>query len=227
MNLRYWQAGKNHVCVWRYKVASCKRASLKSTRFSQQQKIRSDTFLMSSILFQKEQEITGTGKAYLFIIKQVISFTTGIRQFSKSVYKASIEMCCLGAIHKLRHMNFMIFLPLPHRCHRWSHFLDSPYLVLHRIFCNFTPRNYYIKTAIPKLILFLFKLFFSKINIKSNIGIYSIYWLNIRRLTKFSHMYELARHRIALSEHWVSYVYIGCSMCNVQCFSMELFQFGW
>ena len=28
----------------------------------------------------------------------------------------------LGAIHKLRHMNFMIFLRLPRPCHRWSYF---------------------------------------------------------------------------------------------------------
>ena len=40
--------------------------------------------------------------------------------------------------------------------------------------------------------------------------------------------YELARHRIALSEHWLSLrvYWLSCSMCNVQCFSMELFQFG-
>ena len=35
---------KIHVCVWRFKVASYKRASLKSTRFLQKQ-IRSNTFL--------------------------------------------------------------------------------------------------------------------------------------------------------------------------------------
>ena len=35
---------KIHGCVWRFKVASCKCASLKSSRFSQI-KIRSDTFL--------------------------------------------------------------------------------------------------------------------------------------------------------------------------------------
>ena len=34
---------KIHACVWRFKVASCKRASLKFTRFSR--KKRSDTFL--------------------------------------------------------------------------------------------------------------------------------------------------------------------------------------
>ena len=28
----------------------------------------------------------------------------------------------LGAIHKLRHTNFVIFLSLPRPCHRWSHF---------------------------------------------------------------------------------------------------------
>ena len=44
----YWQGGKKiHACVWRFKVASCKRASLKSTRFSK--KIRSDTFLTDYI----------------------------------------------------------------------------------------------------------------------------------------------------------------------------------
>ena len=32
------------------------------------------------------------------------------------------EVDKLGAIHKLRHTNFMIFLPLPRPCHRWSHF---------------------------------------------------------------------------------------------------------
>ena len=31
-----------------------------------------------------------------------------------------------GAIHKLLHTNFMIFLPLPRPCHRWSHFWDPP-----------------------------------------------------------------------------------------------------
>ena len=35
INWCYWQAGKKiHACVWRYKVASCKRASLKFSRFS-------------------------------------------------------------------------------------------------------------------------------------------------------------------------------------------------
>ena len=43
INWRYWQAAKIHVCVWMFKVVSCKRASLKSTRFPQ--RIRSDTFL--------------------------------------------------------------------------------------------------------------------------------------------------------------------------------------
>ena len=42
INWRYWQAGKSHACVWRFKVASGKRASLKSIRFSQK---KSDTFL--------------------------------------------------------------------------------------------------------------------------------------------------------------------------------------
>ena len=35
--------GKIYICVWRFKVASCKCASFKSTRFLQ--KLRSDTFL--------------------------------------------------------------------------------------------------------------------------------------------------------------------------------------
>ena len=30
--------GKTHVCIWRFKVASCKRVSLKTTRFLQQQR---------------------------------------------------------------------------------------------------------------------------------------------------------------------------------------------
>ena len=38
INWHYWQAGKIHACVWRFKIASCKRASLKSTRFSQNNK---------------------------------------------------------------------------------------------------------------------------------------------------------------------------------------------
>ena len=36
---------KIHTCVWRFKVTSCKRASLKSTRFSQKE-IRSDNFII-------------------------------------------------------------------------------------------------------------------------------------------------------------------------------------
>ena len=49
--------------------------------------------------------------------------------------------------------------------------------------------------------------------------------LNSRRLTKFPHLYELARHQMALSEHWMSLrvYWLSCSMCNVQCFSIELF----
>ena len=35
INSRYWQARKIHACVWRFKVAPCKRASLKSTTISQ------------------------------------------------------------------------------------------------------------------------------------------------------------------------------------------------
>ena len=31
--------GKIHACIWRFKVASCKHASLKSTRFSQKNKV--------------------------------------------------------------------------------------------------------------------------------------------------------------------------------------------
>ena len=40
--------------------------------------------------------------------------------------------------------------------------------------------------------------------------------LNSRRLTKFLHVYELARHRIALSEHWMSLrvCCLSCSMLN-------------
>ena len=34
INRRYWQADKIHACVWSFKVASSKRASLKSHRFS-------------------------------------------------------------------------------------------------------------------------------------------------------------------------------------------------
>ena len=41
INWRYWQAGKIQACVWMFKVASCKRPSLKFARFSQK---RSDTF---------------------------------------------------------------------------------------------------------------------------------------------------------------------------------------
>ena len=33
INRRYWQARKSHICVWRFTLASWKRASLKSTRF--------------------------------------------------------------------------------------------------------------------------------------------------------------------------------------------------
>ena len=40
--------------------------------------------------------------------------------------------------------------------------------------------------------------------------------LNSRRLTKFPHVYELERHRIALSEHWMSLRVYWLS-CNVQC----------
>jgi hypothetical protein len=35
INWRYWHAGKIHACVWRFKMASWKRALLKSTGFSQ------------------------------------------------------------------------------------------------------------------------------------------------------------------------------------------------
>ena len=44
--------------------------------------------------------------------------------------------------------------------------------------------------------------------------------LNSPRLTKFPHVYELAWHRIALSEHWMSLrvYWLSCSMCYVQCF---------
>ena len=38
INRRYWLAGKNHTYVWRFEVALCKRASLKSIRFSQKKK---------------------------------------------------------------------------------------------------------------------------------------------------------------------------------------------
>ena len=45
----------------------------------------------------------------------------------------------LGAIHKLRHKNFMIVWPLLRPCHRLSHFWDpSPYLVWRHIFCRLT-----------------------------------------------------------------------------------------
>ena len=136
----------------------------------------------------------------------------------------------------------MIVWPLPRPCHRWLHFWD-PYLVWRHIFCNFTPRNYYIKTAVPKLFLFPFKLFFKKIkhryeneqyiNKIKYIYIYIYIYIILMkdkilkhhksRLTKFPHVYELARHRIALSEHWMSLrvCWLSCSMCNVQWFSME------
>ena len=35
INWRYWQAKKIHTCVWRFKAASYKRASLKSTTLSE------------------------------------------------------------------------------------------------------------------------------------------------------------------------------------------------
>ena len=37
-----------------------------------------------------------------------------------------ITLTTLGAINKLRHTNFMIFLSLPRPCDRWSHFWDPP-----------------------------------------------------------------------------------------------------
>ena len=52
-------------------------------------------------------------------------------------------------------------------------------------FCNFTSRNFKIKTAVPKLFLFPFKLLLNKINIKSNIGMkmtvftFMIFFINI------------------------------------------------
>ena len=53
-----------------------------------------------------------------------------------------INLLCLGAIHKLHHTNFMIFLTPPPPCHRWPCFWDPPHLVWRHVFCNFTPRNY-------------------------------------------------------------------------------------
>ena len=38
INWCYWQEGKNHACVWRFKIASWERTSLKPTRFSQTNK---------------------------------------------------------------------------------------------------------------------------------------------------------------------------------------------
>ena len=36
------------------------------------------------------------------------------------------DLLYLGTIHKLLHTKFIIFLPLPRLCHRWSHFWDPP-----------------------------------------------------------------------------------------------------
>ena len=47
INWRYWQAKKIHAGVWRLKVASCKSASLKSAKFSQEK--RSDTFITNLV----------------------------------------------------------------------------------------------------------------------------------------------------------------------------------
>ena len=47
----------------------------------------------------------------------------------------------LGASHKLRHTNFMIFLALPPLSQVVT-FLRPLHLVWRHIFCNFTPRNY-------------------------------------------------------------------------------------
>ena len=38
INWRYWRAGKNHLCVWRFKFTSCKRDSMKSSSFTQKKK---------------------------------------------------------------------------------------------------------------------------------------------------------------------------------------------
>jgi hypothetical protein len=51
------------------------------------------------------------------------------------------SLISLGAIHKLRHMNFMIILPLPPLSQVVT-FLRPTHLVWCHLFCNFTPRNY-------------------------------------------------------------------------------------
>ena len=58
--------------------------------------------------------------------------------------------------------------------------------------------------------------------------ILQLHLLNSRRLTKFPHVYELARHGIVLSEHWMSLrvYWLSCSMCNVQCAMCNAFQWN-
>ena len=51
INWRYWQTAKIYACVWRIKVASCKRASLNFTSFSQKM---SDTFLIDLVLHLRD-----------------------------------------------------------------------------------------------------------------------------------------------------------------------------
>ena len=46
--------------------------------------------------------------------------------YKQLIKKHKIRLYNLGAIHKLRHTSFMVFLTLPRPWYRWSHFWDRP-----------------------------------------------------------------------------------------------------
>ena len=61
----------------------------------------------------------------LFLSLWIFSFShSWITTNVNKLYNLLELWVTFGAIHKLHHMNFMIFLPLPHPCHRWSEFWD-------------------------------------------------------------------------------------------------------
>ena len=108
-------------------------------------------------------------------------------KFTMSTSSCSASNVCLHKGSSINHVTRIswFFLPLPRPCHRWSHFWDPCYLVWRPIFYNFIPRNYSIKTAVPKLFLFPFKLCFNKINIESNIGMKMVGICNIALILFF------------------------------------------
>ena len=59
---------KIHVCIWRFKVASCKHALLESTRFPQKQK-KSDTFLSNVYIHSSIKHVLGNGTTHHFLLQ--------------------------------------------------------------------------------------------------------------------------------------------------------------